>query len=588
MFFTWFEKNRHFRPKKHLAGQIFPIVLICLAGLMVAVVITIGVGEGAKAKTYASNSADAGSLTAASYWAAAFNKLVARNKELETYTAGNFGYYMTPDDKYNYYKELDDYYPEMRLKYATIYDLARGYLTATAEDNARYYAAEALEKMQEAYDQINAQATTNCTVWANMPGAASLYREAAVSLVEAGKCVGAFYILSFYMRRTTDFFKSNQLENFCNAQNFMAGTYDKARKFGLMYALSNSGTSRLLTQAQGDDFNFWLGSGTFFDPASPSSTYTWGPEGKQCSVTATLELSNIQSYQLRRTEWNYPKKKTLQRVAASCGGGLAGWGFSFDTSLLPISEPILSESAEDGYDDPFNIYASFQLMQDILVMSDYLLFLANIADAIHQVTSDGTNCCNNAGDCCVEDNPDYCPTAPDICCYDPVTYRSYCDTNECSDWEPCCPNNDCNCIPNYFDVARAARTALLSYQSCARTWLNTITNTGGGTYGGNLTIPTLRQGNTEVWNKVWGNPRTSAGLQDCAAVSNDIDENGYKGLMIINIQAVTLDGPWTTTCTVTTSCEGGGSTTSTSTSQFDGGSLSGFEDTYYARIISVS
>ena len=535
MFFFWFAKNSYFKQKSSWSGQIFPILLICLAGLLVAVTVTIGIGENNKTKTCGSNAADAGSLAAASYWAAAFNKLVDRNTDQPNANGDNFGKYMpleklnkfgVKDETYQYYKRMRYYFNEMKDRYEILYLLGQAYLA-----EAHFYSQKAERLAREALVSIGSPGAY-CTVWTKQLASIPLNIQAAEAALEAVKCIGAFYVCATYMKKITDFFKENQTLNFCEAKDFMqgadgvSGAYEKAWQAGLTYAFSNSCTLSRISGETADDFNYLLGTGGLFN--EPSSTFAWAeirPDGSQkiCGVTVGWELSNIVNYELKHTKWNYPQKHSLNVVPFPC---------------IPIADGTISE-------DPFNIAASEKLTNDMIEVSKFLKNeLPRLAQNIFIITTQGKACC---------DNP------------------------------PCDPTP-------YYKAAGIMYADLIYKENCIINGLNKINNSSKPI----LSIPALNDWNNLIWDKVWGEKVGDfPTIKTCDDVINYMDESGYSGMMVMNIDSVTLSGPWETIYSVRIFCEDKG-ITRTSTAKFygdDGGrgeNIGKFIDNYYPEIIGVT
>ena len=601
MFFFWYARNRDSRQKSNLSGQIFPVLLICLAGLLVAAIVTIGVGEGAKAKTCASNAADAGSLAAASSWAAAFNKLVDRNKNTAVVNGkDNFGYYLTKGYKYEYYKRMNKYYLEMQGYYLILKDAAESYLSGRSGDNALTFLQTALNEVDAATTLIKYD-PGDCLAWDNewsevtpLPSTTGAYHniEASKAVLEAAECVGAFHVLCNYMKRLTDFFKANQTGNFCNAKNFMDGAYTRSRDNGQAYAFNNSCIMSKLTDVQGDDFNFNLGTNALFGAAT--ATYSWGPPEARCSVSADVELPNIESYSLKHTKWNYPKKRSFYAIAMPF--------IPKDREQIKSNEFFLDDKGKkipnpDYPDDPFSIFASLSLMWDLHLTYQYLNAdgaLVSAGKKIYQTSESWKACCDDPYKC--KDNDNWCglPVPPTPCNPDQQTCGGCTDTTKAA-WKT--------------KVHNLQKDLILSEQD-VRDWLNAVRNTGANN---DCTVPQLQDWNKQIWDNVWngeGDPVSFPGASTfsgtppfyppppgwkqteettCDKVQKWEDESGYKGVMIKNIDSVALvGGKWETTCTVTATC-GGVTTTSSSTSKFDGGVIGEpFTDSYYPEITSTT
>lgn len=529
-----YTRNRYFQPQGNCSGQIFPVLLICLAGLLAAVGVTVAVGEKAKAKTSASNAADAGSLAAASFQAGAFNKLVDRNNDQKnTATVGdNFGQYMTKGDTYQYYKRMNYYFKEMRGHYEKLYTKAAEYLEEALKHSRE---AERLAKL--ALVQINIVGK-DCKIWENQRAAVDLNVLAVDQVLEAAKCIGAFKICTEYMQKITDFFKDNQTKNFCEAKSFMqgedgvGGAWLESRKAGQRYAFNNSAIISMLPEGLGDDFNLKLATDTLF--GGPTAKYSWGPEDAKCFVSADLVLPKILVYGVKHTKWNYPKKHSLSAVPFSCNFGLAIPAANFEN-------------------DPFNIDASLNLRENLRKVYEYFrTTLPEKGVAIYNQTVEGTNCCN-AGQTCDKNIP------------------SKCVDN--------CPNPE-----RFFEKAKLLQVELAVGQACVIEGLRLINED----LTSQVSIPVLQKWNKDIFDKVWAE---QAGdfptVTTCEDVKNYLDGSEYPGMMVINIDNVTLSGEWNTQCTVTASC-GKSTTISTSTSKFKGGDIGTFKDEYYPEIINAS
>ncbi|MDO8488871.1 MAG: hypothetical protein Q7S42_01995, partial [Candidatus Omnitrophota bacterium] len=372
----------------------------------------------------------------------------------------------------------------------------------------------------------------------------------------------------------------NQTSNFCEAKTWMDRVYDKSRSNGLSYAFSNSRTSSRIGDALGDDFNYWLGTGGFYNAAvngennsynaaTNSATFRWQSgvyldtttntyKPKYCGITVTADLPKITTYELKHAKWNYPKKKTLYEVAIPI------------PELGITGDPIKSEETfSDGTtpnpnypDDPFNIIASLQLMKDMIKISDYLkIGLYNKSIGIYNKSVEMVNCCN-AGQDCDSSRPPNC-------------------------WDRC-PQAERDRL---LREANQLRNDMIELQNYVIAWFTDINTTVGG----NVTIPTLQKWDKDIFDNVWGQKEVTLPLILCDNVINYTDESEYSGAMVINIDKVTLEKPdWTTKCTVYIFCDDdygiSRGTTSSSTAKFygdDGGkgeNIGKFIDNYYPEI----
>ncbi|MDP2928388.1 MAG: hypothetical protein Q8N80_06300 [Candidatus Omnitrophota bacterium] len=568
-----------------MPGQIFPILLICLAGLLVAVMVTIRVGENAKARTFASNAADAGSLTTASYQAGAFNKLVDRNKPNANAGGDNFGYYMVKEEKYQYYKRMRYYFDEMFTRYKFFHELANYYLIgssvggfslpnetsiapipAAPTDNADWYLYLTISYLQDAWDA--AVYGNRCEKWEHMNtnGAVqTAIRAAQEKLWEAIKCVGAFHICATYEDKIARFFKENQLNNFCEAKFFMngeddeggeGGAWKKSREAGQAYAFNNSAIMSMLPEGLGDDFNYQFGTGELF--GGPTATYSWPDPGdptKSCFLSVIVELPKIQEYQIKLTSQNFPRSHTLNSIPFPCDG--------LNILSIPISL------------DPFNVESSLNLYNDLIRVYNYLTTLRNDAQAIYAKSVDMYDCCQCVCDGAGEDCGGTCGVWP----------NEYSQTKQCTEAR----------IDQLFQEAKTMTDTLRTKLGCVKQGLLEIKNNTSMT---KITVPSLVLWNDEIWNLVWVTEYPMLPVTHCVG-GMESAKGWYNvnadepGMMIININDVTLGGvweEWKTKCTVTASCAGS-TTTNSSTSKFwgDGGgrglNIGLFIDDYYPEII---
>ncbi|MBU0547993.1 MAG: hypothetical protein KJ710_01110 [Candidatus Omnitrophica bacterium] len=248
-------------------------MLVVLVILLVAAIATINIGRVSLDKTCSANAADAGSLAAASVWASAFNVLTEINKDqiktwfdLNYYTYGQL------------YFEADSYINE-GINYA---------LAASAAAVASLAVASVPFLCYE--------------IWYEGLAAAALDGTAAYLCFEASQSVAAFSITIQFMQSLTDSFYEQQWENYCDAREYMEDAYTNAYETGLNYAFSNSCISSKLSDAQNDAFSAWM------DGKGPSTdgTYSWEDKLSQPhTVTATLDLPDITSYELQHTESSY-------------------------------------------------------------------------------------------------------------------------------------------------------------------------------------------------------------------------------------------------------------------------------------------
>jgi hypothetical protein len=580
LFYSQRAKNKFFKQRDNLSGQIFPFLLICLVALLAAAGVTISAGsglKGVKTKTCVSNAADAGALAAASSWAAAFNKLVDWVKNTQNDNNDNYGYYLDPKNTYSYYKRMRFYFDQQKQKVADLTNLANDYLYLTHNLNAAYdcqRAKEWLEKAITANKYPEEACSFNpdggydcCHVWDrilhNQYEVKADCNAVANWLVSAAKNLRAFSILSEYIATTTDFFKMNQIGNFCSATSWMDNNYKTSLTNGMAYAFNNVCSGSTIPASLGDDFNYWIATGnftnpdkgttnSFFDPTSNSATYRWQSGSrfdgakwvpKYCGVKATVDLPKILFYDIRYTSLNYPKPHTLEIIPLGIKWDSSTkrwiyfpWGLTGD----PVDgDP--TQTVREWTNDPFNVNAAYSLSRNMLDVAKTLRgqVVDNVDSIISRVKAE-MFCCQNG-----------C-TGSDANSYDPPGNMEF----------------DLGIILGGID-----------------TWLTSVTAPfppahppGPDDSRGNLTVDALLYWSTKNFD-IWDDSKVMTLAADdtiCKTVQNYPDVNTQPGLMIADIEDVYLypTNEWKVQCTVSKFCEddsgGAGGSTSFSIARFDG------------------
>jgi len=571
-------ENKNFKQKNQL-GQVFPVLLICIAALLAAVVVTRNIGNSNIAKTSASNAADAGSLAAASCWAGAFNRLIYRNNDKDqagkeesmnlaagTTTAGYTGRYMGYStglsNDYYYYRKMNKYYTEMKDLYGKVYASAKLYLTDKSNDNASYYCQKAIDELTKARKAVNDKPIVFCEEWKDP--ATGFLTNSGDQALESAECIGAFYVCTQYMQYIASWFKKHQIQNLCDAFTFMGEAYNRAKQTGQYYALSNSGYASNLTDAQADLFNFWLGGGSgysgsggsvFMPPSVGGSigvvdggvTYPPSPQEGQCSITVEVTVPQITKYIIKMAQWNFPQTHTFNEVVML--------GCQPMASIIPTA---LSWAGED----PFTVASSKQLTLDMRAVSNYIKnkMYSKYGAPVESKTQEMVECCTK--------------------CDEPIQLT------------PCIP---CTDQMTLYNEAVNLRQEYLDAIDCVLKWLTKINTLTGNS----AAIPGFRDWHELIWVNVWpaayNEGRLSPDILTCDQVKAYYDEaKDWPGMMVINIKDVVLDsGDWKTSCHVTSTC----GATSDSKSKFHagdnpggdpGGLVGTFDDSYYPEITDIT
>ncbi len=273
-------------------------MLVVLVILLVAAIATINIGRVSIDKTCSANAADAGSLAAASVWASAFNVLTEINHD-----------------------QIKKWFNENYYTYGQLYFEADSYL-----NEAINYALAASAAASAAL--AVASIPPNCgEIWVAGIAAAVLDGTASVLCFEAFQSTEAFSVCIQFMQSLTDSFHEQQWKNYCDAGKYMEDSYINARETGLSYVFSNSCISSKLSDAQNDAFSAWMSSKSAYGNAGDSfngTAYVIDSDGKisracnwldkipqQHTVTATLDVPEITSYELQHTKGSYSQISDL-------------------------------------------------------------------------------------------------------------------------------------------------------------------------------------------------------------------------------------------------------------------------------------
>jgi hypothetical protein len=294
LFFSWYIKNKHFKQKSNLSGQILPFLLVVIVILLIAAISVIQIGKVAIDKTCTANGADAGSLAAASRWATALNNLAYSN------------FYLTQN--YGNYNELSNELISMADYYVT---QSRNYAQAAAT-NAILSSVSMIISLaipEACFDMIADWVTFGYLY------TASSFSSEAMKTMSAAK----IYI-DFIDTLTTNFYLDQQYR-YCQIRTVMANAYVAAEKEGFRYAFSNSCIPSKLSNREIDTFNNWLANDGFYQSAphalwrglvggAPAgfkrSQYVWIDNSQQRHIVSVdLRLPDIESYELIPTVANY-------------------------------------------------------------------------------------------------------------------------------------------------------------------------------------------------------------------------------------------------------------------------------------------
>jgi len=287
MFFSWYIKNRHFKQGNSFSGQIVPFLLVIIVVLLIAAVSVIQIGRVSIDKTATANAADAGSLAAASSWASALNSLTFDNVNLFS------GF------------DLRKY-----LVNATLIPQANYYLALTA----LYVKASEKEAMVGAAFMAGGMLPIPCVELAAILAAEWYMTQAMMYTNKALSNLQSYLQLLYFIKLVTEECYNNQQQVYLDIKNRMDEAYRNAKKDGFRFAFMNSGVTSKLSKKQGDDFNLFLDKtiAAGVDAGQDTIQVDWKDKmGRIHTVSATLDLPNIESYMLWRSQLTYNEMQSL-------------------------------------------------------------------------------------------------------------------------------------------------------------------------------------------------------------------------------------------------------------------------------------
>jgi hypothetical protein len=298
LFFSWYFKNKHFKQRNNFSGQIIPFLLVVLVILLIAAIAVIQIGKVSIDKTCASNAADAGSLAAASSWAASMNSLAYDNYDLKA--------------NFDNYRELvsNKFLPE-----------ANYYLTQAAL-NSR---AALINSACASFFTLLSIPCPPCFSIAPILAAAIFFDLGEKFAVTAEGSLTNYLILVDYMSSAAELCFNDQLQKYTDMTDKANEFYLAARKEGFKYAFSNSCIESKLSDEQSNDFNSWLVSilPQKVEAGETTIKYSWLDKNSQNhEVSVTLELPNIKSYMLWHTQNGLSKTQDFYAKSRMDGEGI--------------------------------------------------------------------------------------------------------------------------------------------------------------------------------------------------------------------------------------------------------------------------
>lgn len=290
MFFLWFDKNKHFKKASGIKAQVTPFLIIALVILLTAAFVTINIGRVALDKTETGNTADAGSLAAATAWALSLDYLAQANEGLNNTSA----YYFAAEDAI--YTVLDEDLDEAILWYYAALALAG--LIVAANVAALIWLSQ--------QDPMRC-ATANAIVGAWMAAMAILSSCARLCLLSAQPIL---LNIKTKLELLQDTIQQHYIDThalLCAMIEAMDAVPSDAKSAALSLAFANSGISGKLGESQQDAFGAWLKAEGY-----NSGYYDWKDKlDQKHSVSVDANVSGIDSYGVEYPTYTLDQANTL-------------------------------------------------------------------------------------------------------------------------------------------------------------------------------------------------------------------------------------------------------------------------------------
>ena len=321
MFFSWLIKNKHFKKGSDIKGQVTPLLIVVMVVLLVFALASINIGRIALDKTYSSTAADAGSLAAASIYAAAFNELAKDNNDY-----------------------LWMVYAENYAAMDMLNDEAQGNL-----DFAIGLAMTGLALLDGSYIYLLSQAPVLCPISLyTYYTCAVLFLAAMAAFTMAAAYVNYFVTDASYMESLVDSHHLNTYTTYCDLRTMMDDYNNSSNNTGYSYAFSNSGIMDKLSREQQNNFSSWLSDDTKYT----TGTYSWQDKLSQNhSVKVGVSVPVISSYEIQKTNYGYNKESGIIDDMISTGNTISTL-LGVEASLCSIAATFcltLSAAASEAF-----------------------------------------------------------------------------------------------------------------------------------------------------------------------------------------------------------------------------------------------
>lgn len=279
MFFAWYFKNKNFKQRSNLSGQIAPFLLVVLVILLVAAIASINIGRLGIDKTYSANAADSGALAGATIMSGMLNGFPATNTAfLSSYISFYASYLGT--------QNLADTHWEnawIAMAVVTAMQLASIVIAYVYE----------LQGTISCYEGF-AMTVSYWIIVAFMIASSILVHYALQELIKLATDVAI-------LKSTIENFYDASQKAYCDLRAAMDSAVDTGEISVKKIAFGNSGISEKLSTSQGDNYSAFMSS-----DSPGGGVYSWSDKLSQShTVTVDVSMPKITTYNIQHTVLGY-------------------------------------------------------------------------------------------------------------------------------------------------------------------------------------------------------------------------------------------------------------------------------------------
>lgn len=318
MFFSWYFKNKNFKQRSNLSGQIAPFLLVILVVLLTAAIATINIGKLGIDKTYSANAADAGALAGATIMSGMLNGFSTTNAAFLSMYVSFYASYLGTQDL-----------ADKAWEHAWLSMAAVSALQIIAVIMAYYWDVLGTASCSAASFVASWQ---YFVIMGFLIACSILVHYALQELIKLATDVSI-------LKSTVENFYDACQSAYCDLREQMDSAVDTGEISAKKIAFNNSGISEKLSVSQGDTYSAFVSS-----DSPGGGVYTWqdkattGRSSQTHTVTVGVSMPKITTYNIRHTVLGYAALiDILDQIIADLNDvstTLYGMAISIDTATL--------------------------------------------------------------------------------------------------------------------------------------------------------------------------------------------------------------------------------------------------------------